>query len=131
MQIVNEKTSIPESKELSKKMITHKDLTPERWFKFSLMEQLANIGSDIIRTIKWKRNGNMEYSRAAFERALELLYYTVEDPKNRGPRLKEILRAREALIDHFTCDNEYNTTDEQWEKYFLQFNYAAAMERGR
>ncbi len=112
-------------------MIIHKDLTAERWFKFSLMEQLANVGSDIERTIKWKQKGNLEYSKAAFERALELLYFTVEDPKNRGPKLREILRSREALVDHFMYDNEYNTTDEQWQKYFFQFNYAAAMERGR
>lgn len=111
-------------------MIIHKTLMPERWLKFSLMEQLANIGSDIERTIKWKENGNMEYSKAAFERALELLYYTVEDPKNRR-QLKEIVRSREALIDHFMYDNEYNTTDEQWQKYFYQFNYAAALQRGR
>lgn len=111
-------------------MITHKDLTAERWFKFSLMEQLANVGSDVIRTIKWKQNGNMEYSRAAFERALELLYYTIEDPKNRR-QLKEIVRSYEALVDHFMYYNEYNTTDEQWQKYFFQFNYAAALEHGR
>lgn len=112
-------------------MIIHKDLTPERWFKFSLLEQLANIGSDIERTIQWKKDGDIAYSRKAFERALELLYFTVEDPKNRGPRLREILRVREALIDHFVYDNEYNTTDEQWQRYFYDFNYAAALERGR
>ncbi|MFA6535720.1 MAG: hypothetical protein WCS92_05695 [Candidatus Babeliales bacterium] len=112
-------------------MIIHKGLTHERWFKFSLMEQLANIGSDIERTIQWKTDGDMEYSKKAFERALELLYFTIEDPKNSGPRLREILRAREALIDHFVYDNEYNTTDEQWQQYFYDFNYAAALERGR
>lgn len=112
-------------------MIIHKDLAPERWFKFSLMEQLANIGSDIERTIQWKKDGDIGYSQKAFERALELLYFTVEDPKNRGPQLREILRAREALVDHFVYDNEYNTTDEQWQEYFFQFNYAAALQRGR
>lgn len=111
-------------------MITHKDLSIERWFKFSLLEQLANVGSDIERTVKWKQKGNLEYSNAAFERALELLYFTVEDPKNRH-QLREIVRAREALIDHFMYNNEYNTTDAQWQKYFFQFNYAAAISRGR
>lgn len=109
----------------------HKDLTYERWFKFSLFEQLANIGMDIERTIQWKKDGDNRYSEQAFERALELLDFTISDPKNRGPRLKEILRTREALVDHFVYDNEYNTTNEQWQEYFYQFNYAAAMERGR
>lgn len=111
-------------------MMTHKDLTIERWFKFSLMEQLANIGSDIQRTVTWKQKNNLKLSSASFERALELLYFTIEDPKNRC-QLKELVRAREALIDHFIGDNEYNTTDQQWQKYFFQFNYAAALMRGR
>jgi hypothetical protein len=73
----------------------------------------------------------MEYSQKAFERALELIDLTIKDPKNKGLRLKEILRSREAIVDHFMYDNEYKTTDEQWQEYFFQFNYAAAMQRGR
>ncbi len=44
---------------------------------------------------------------------------------------KELLRTREALIDHFVYDNEYSTTDKIWQDYFFQFNYAAGLERGR
>lgn len=84
-------------------MTVHKDLASGRWFELSLIEQLANIGMDIERCIKWKQKGNQDYSRAAFERALDLLYLTVEDPKNRN-RLREILRTREAFIDHFVYD---------------------------
>ena len=112
-------------------MIIHKDLASGRWFQFSLMEQLANVGSDIERTIQWKKAGNLEYSEKAFERALELLDFTMADPKNRGPRLKEICRVREALVDHFVYDNEYGSTDELWQEYFYHFNYAAALQRGR
>lgn len=109
----------------------HKGLTPERWFQFSLLEQLANVGCDIERTISWKKEGSLDYSNKAFDRALELLDLTVLDPKNRGPRRKELLRVREALVDHFMYDNEYLTTDESWQQYFYAFNYAAALERGR
>jgi len=111
-------------------MTVHKDQASGRWFELSLIEQLANIGADIERCIKWKQKGHLDYSRAAFERALDLLCLTVEDPKNRN-RLREILRTREALIDHFVFDNEYNTTDQQWQNYFYQFNYAAAVKKGR
>lgn len=69
-------------------------------------------------------------SRKAFERALELIDLTVADPKNRR-RLREILRTREALVDHFVYDNIYQTTDDIWQKYFFAFNYAAALQRGR
>lgn len=111
-------------------MIIHKELAAGRWFKFTLIEQLANIGSDVIRAINWKIKGDMKACEAALFRALELIDLTVADQKNKG-RLREILRTREALVDHFLYDNEYNTTDEQWYNYFFQYNYAASMQRGR
>ena len=111
-------------------MLMHKELAKSgRWFKLSLVEQLANVGSDIERTIQWKNKGDLTYSQQAFERALELLDLTIADPKNRK-RLKEIVRTREALVDHFVYDNEYNSSDELWQKYFFNFNYAAALKRG-
>ena len=94
-------------------------------------EQLANIGTDIERTICSRNAGNHDDSQKAFWRALELIDLTVRDPKNRGPRLREILRTREALVDHFIYDNEYQTTDAQWQQNFYDFNYAAALERGK
>jgi hypothetical protein len=111
-------------------MKIHKGLTPEHWFEFSLFEQLANVGMDIERTIRWKKKGYFEYSQKAFERVLELLDLTIADPKNRK-RLKEIVRTREALVDHFVYDNEYNSTDEIWQKHFFAFNYAAALQKGK
>lgn len=35
-----------------------------RWFKFSTMEQLSNVGTDLDRCMRWKKEG-----RAAEERA--------------------------------------------------------------
>ena len=49
----------------------------------------------------------------------------------RGGHILDHVRVAEALVDHFVYDNEYNTTDEEWQKYFFQFNYAAALQRGR
>jgi hypothetical protein len=116
----------------NKPKICHKELAASgRWFKLSLVEQLVNIGCDIERTIQWKKRGDLEASRQAFYRALELIDFTIADPKNRGSRLREIVRTREALVDHFVYDNVYKTTDEIWHNYFFQFNYAAALRRGR
>src|SRR5581483_2492473 len=96
-------------------MRIHKDLTLEHWFTFTLFEQLANVGCDIDRTIKWKNRGKLEDSQCAFERAMELLEATIADPKHRGKgTLKELTRMREALIDYFLCDNEYGSSDELW-----------------
>jgi hypothetical protein len=110
-------------------MMFHTELTPERWFSFSVFFQLANVGADIERAIYWKKNNNPEYSIKAYYRAHELLSLTIVDPKNRGPRLKELCRVREFLNDHFAFDNSYGTTDEEWQRYFYDFAYAAALER--
>ncbi len=95
----------------------------DRWLKFSLAEQMANIGAEIGRAINWRKKGESE-SRAFFERGLELLDLTIGDPKNKK-RLKELLRVRETLADYFCYDNIYGSSDEKWNNYFYAFNYAA------
>lgn len=102
----------------------HKELAAGRWFRLSLVEQMANIGSEVERAINWKAKNNLEYSRKAFERALELLDLTLEDGRHLR-RFREVARVREALVDFFAGRNEYASTDEAWKKYFLQFAFAA------
>ena len=104
----------------------HKELASGRWEKLSFSEQMANIGSEVERTINWRNKGNIEYSRLAFDRALELLDLTVSASKKYS-QLKELLRIREALADYFVFNNEYRSTDKNWQDYFLAFNYAARL----
>jgi hypothetical protein len=104
--------------------VHHKELAAGRWKARSLVEQMANIGSEVERAMKWKNRGNTEYFLLAFERALELVDLTVEDEKNRH-RLREVLRMREALADYFVAGNEYGSSDESWRRYFLTFAFAA------
>ncbi|MGA2091197.1 MAG: hypothetical protein ABSH12_07055 [Endomicrobiales bacterium] len=104
--------------------IQHKDLANGRWSQFSLVEQMANIGSEVGRALNWKTKNNVLYSQKAFERALELLDLTLDDAKN-ADRLKEVARVREALVDYFAGTNEFSSTEEAWKKYFFHFNYAA------
>ena len=93
-----------------------------KWMKLSLPEQLANIGSEVIRAINWKQKGKEDYSKKATLRALELIDLTIKDKKNIH-RLKEILRLRELLADFLWFDNEYNSSAESFKKYFYAFNY--------
>lgn len=103
----------------------HQDLTPERWQKFNLFEQMANIGSEVFRAISWRKK-DKKLSKLAFERALELFDLTISDPKNKN-QLKEICRAREVWVDYFIGNNEYSSTDQSWQNYFYAFNYAARL----
>lgn len=100
----------------------HKTLAQGRWYKFSFFEQMANIGSEVGRAIKWKKDKKQSYN--AFIRALELLDLTRKDKKNKH-RLKELCRLREVMVDYFYGDNIYGSSDELMNNYFYPFNYAA------
>jgi hypothetical protein len=106
----------------------HQELAAGRWQSLSLMAQLGNVGSEVERAIKWKEKGNEEYSRLAFDRALELIDLTIADPKN-SRRLREITRMRELLVDYFFADNEFRSTPKQWRDYFLAYAVAARVGR--
>ena len=110
--------------------VQHSSLAAGRWQTFSLMEQLANIGSEVERALNWRSKNHSEYSRLAFTRALELLNLTIADPRHQR-RLKEITRLREALLDFFLGDNEFHSTEKSWRSYFYGFAYALALEKRR
>ena len=104
----------------------HKELANGKWFKMKLVEQMANVGSEVNRAILWREKKDVQYANLAFERALELFDLTARDPKNRN-RLKEVLRSREAFGDYFVGSNQYKSTADSWKKYFFNFNYAARL----
>ena len=54
----------------------HHDLAAGRWSQLTLAEQMANIGSEFERALNWRAKDNADYSRRAFERALELMDLT-------------------------------------------------------
>jgi hypothetical protein len=106
----------------------HPSLAAGRWQTFPLVEQLANVGSEVERALNWINKKNPEYSRAAILRALELLDLTITDPRHRR-RLKELTRLREVLLDFFFGDNNFRSTEKNWRTYFHGFAHASALER--
>ena len=106
----------------------HTQLASGRWRELPFVHQMANVGSEVDRTIRWKNKGNADFSRRAFDRSLELLDLTIDDAKNKK-RLREIVRVREALADFFAFDNVYRSTDAFWQKYFYGFAMAARRDR--
>ena len=101
----------------------HKDLSSGRWSTLSFMEQMANIGSEVERALNWQAKHNADYSQKAYERALELVDLTL-DCAISPTRLKELARAREAIVDYFSGTNQFMSTESSWRKYFLCFTYA-------
>lgn len=111
-------------------MAGHDDLAAGRWQSFTLIEQMANVGSEVERALRWAGKGNADYSRSALERGLELLGLTIADPRHRC-RLKELTRVREVLLDYFVGDNEFGSSEGNWRSYFGAFGMAAALQRER
>jgi hypothetical protein len=106
----------------------HPSLAAGRWFELTLMEQLGNIGSEVGRAARAKTQGNDQRLAGALDRALELFDLTLADGRWRG-RLKEIARAREVVCDFLVGDNEYGSTAESLDRYFLPFAMAARRNR--
>lgn len=107
----------------------HKDLAAGRWLELSFVEQMANIGSDVERALNWRNKNRRDYGERALERALELLELTIADKRNRGSRLRELLRLQEALADYFYSDNAYSSSEKSWRNYFRAFACAARIDK--
>ncbi len=111
-------------------MNVHSNSLKERWFSFSLAEQLGNIGSEVGRAIKRKQEGQQEYFEKAFDRALELFDLTISDKRwSTLSRLRELTRAREVFCDFVFGENHFNSTPESLDRYFIAFSFAARMRR--
>ena len=102
----------------------HQELATGRWERLTFLEQMANIGSEVERTLNWRARKNAPYAQQAFERALELIDLTLAAAKSPA-RLKELARVREALVDDVIGNNQYASSDRSWKRYFTAFAYAA------
>lgn len=108
--------------------VVHRELAAGRWGRMSLLEQMANVGSEVERCLNWRARHGEDHAERAFERSLELLDLTLEDPKNRK-RAREIARVRELWVDHCLKGGLCESTDESWRRYFLPYAWAARKGR--
>jgi len=102
----------------------HNSLASGRWASMTLSEQMANIGSEISRALNWQKKDKKDYCHKAVFRALELISLTI-DSVSKKSQYKELTRLRECINDYFFGENQFNSTNYQWQKYFDHFNYAA------
>jgi hypothetical protein len=105
----------------------HENLAAGRWQTLPLIEQLANVGSDVARAAQWQGKDSQRCEQA-FLRALELLDLTIEDARWKGRR-KELVRARECLCDAMLGGEAYGNDFASLDRYF--FHYAIASRAGR
>jgi hypothetical protein len=108
---------------------THASLAHGRWAALSLVEQLANVGSEVDRAIAaWETHRAERFDRA-LGRALELFDMTARDERWRGPRLREILRSREEFCRLFFDPDSPPGAARTLSAYFLRFAVLARRTR--
>ena len=108
--------------------VVHKELNASRWHTMTLMEQMGNVGSEVSRALRARSHQNTARERAALDRFLELIDLTIADPRVQARR-KELCRVREVVCDFFLGENEYGSTPESLNRYFLPFAEAARSQR--
>lgn len=106
-----------------RRIFWHKEAAAGGWARFSLEEQMANIGSEVGRAAKWQGE-NTPLFRGAVERALELFDLTLDDPRWKSKN-DEIALAKEVFCDAVLGAKEYKESLLALEKYFLPFAFVA------
>jgi len=100
----------------------HKELAEGGWQRFTLAEQIGNVGSEVSRAIRARGKDEALY-QGALVRAFELFDLTLADSRWQG-RLREVARAREVFADAILGGNEYKSTLEDILRYCDAFALA-------
>jgi len=102
----------------------------ERWSKMSIFDQMGNISSEVGRSFNAKRHNNDIDRMQAVGRAIDLFDATVTTlVANKSPKLKELLRAKEAYLTAVFNKTNPVQDDQNLEKYFMQYAIAARLNR--
>jgi len=107
----------------------HEQAASGGWAEKALVEQMANIGSEVGRSVRAHAEGSTTRFDHALARALELFDLTAADARWAGPRRREILRAREEFCRLFFDPAVAPGSAAGLNAYFLQFAVAARRRR--
>ena len=104
----------------------HSNLEQGRWEQMPFSRQMANIGSEVSRAIKWSEKGKPDRAQRAVYRALELMDFSIASAQRQGKgsrtgRLRELCRCMEELCDFFLGDNEFGNDAGRLQRYYDQF----------
>lgn len=107
----------------------------ERWAGLDFITQMANIGSEVGRTLKWKQKNNETLAKSAFVRAIDLFDLTIEvgrkesNPSYRDSMLREVLIARDLFSEEYLSGDQNAIRGS--ERYFAHFAKACAIRSRR
>lgn len=102
----------------------------ERWGRFTLFDQMGNIGIEVSRTIRAGMRHDSEGLKQGIIRSLDLFEATTKPLlSQKSPRAKEVLRAKEQflqIVSDGTFDSAQATS---LDRYFLLYAIAARSQR--
>ncbi|NJD20777.1 MAG: hypothetical protein FIA95_16015 [Gemmatimonadetes bacterium] len=85
-------------------MTQHASLTPERWARFTLDQQILQVGAEMHRASASMARGDAAALRNGYERVLRLLDLTAQ--VSSGYRLRrELLRWRDLIAELYISDH--------------------------
>ena len=97
-----------------------------KWDQLDIFNQMGNIYSEVGRSFK----SSGAYRKQAINRAIDLFNATAESlAKDKSPRLREVLRAKEEYLRFITGTNLKESEKKSLENYFLHFATAARLRQ--
>ena len=91
------------------------------WEKFTLMEKMGNIASEVYRTIKRKQDGDSIGAENSFYMVLVLYDKSVNCHSQEVGFVKEAELFREVFCDYFWDGSDYDVSAEQIMDYLMPF----------
>lgn len=99
-----------------------------KWASFTIFEQMGNIYSEVGQSFSAQKLNDTKAKDAAMVRAIDLFDATTEElVKNKSPKTKEVLRAKEMYLKTLFDGDEIQRSE--IEKYFMQFAIAARLHK--
>ncbi len=93
----------------------------ETWQKFTLMEKMGNIASEVHRTIEWKKKGERKIAEDSFYMVLVLFDMSVDYHRDNTGFVNEADLFREIFCDYFWDGPDYDISAEQIMDYLMPF----------
>lgn len=91
-----------------------------RWYSMPVGTQISNIGSEVMRAVRWKKKNDTPKMMSFYKKAIELIRLTESDPKN-VHRRNELHFCEEELADYFLGENLYGTTEDSLTRFYDSF----------
>lgn len=108
-------------------MTQHANLAPERWAKFTLGQQILQIGAEMQRAMRFLQPSQSTSLLACYERVLRLTDLTVQVQDNPSLR-RELLRWRGVIAEKYVNGSSDEAAHREAFRVLLQLHPESAKQ---